>query len=179
MMLSLISTAAGDPVGPDPAIPIGTNSTNVVNINQGAHWQFLLLLFAVSLLLGAAVLMFAVVQRTRLLARRRARRYGPGGVAGSVDSGQALAVLKSDWWTVAGHTAKFCSRTRTKAPEVATSIGEAWAGFKVRLHERAAAERVKAGGPEAFPEMVPTSALAIAVRPDARVHQGERTRVSA
>jgi hypothetical protein len=181
MMLSLISAVTGDPVGPDPATPIGTGTKAVVNVDQGASWQFLLLLFAISLLLGAAVLMFAVVQRTRFLARRRARLYGSavsvaGGPAGS---DKAFAILKADWQSVAGHTARFCSRTRTKAPEVATSIGEAWVGFKVRLKERAAAERVKAAARETFPEKVPTSALAIAVRPDARAHQGERTRVSA
>src|SRR5437016_2124992 len=61
---------ADDPVGPDPAVPIGNGIAGTHGANQGAHWQVLLLLFAISLALGAAVLLYTVNERTKTQARR-------------------------------------------------------------------------------------------------------------
>lgn len=85
-MVSLIAgalTALGLPAGPAwnaPDVPsapveIGTSGTRQ-HVSEAGSWQVLLVMFVLALVLGAVVLMYAVRQRARLVARRRVRRMG-------------------------------------------------------------------------------------------------------
>jgi hypothetical protein len=188
-MHSLFSALTGDPAGPDPAVPLGNGIAGTHGAQQGPVWQVLLLLFAVSLLVGGGVLLFTVAERTRLQARRRARRYGGEAVAVmpapllQTDHRTVVAVMKDDWHSVGKHTKAFWQRVRENVPGWPAELARQAARFRAvlrshmaRITRRASAERATG---EVFPDKVPTSALAIPVRADARAHQGERTRVSA
>lgn len=67
------SLVAGTPYVPSAPVQIGTPGKHNL-ISEAGSWQALLLMFVAVLVLGAAVLMFAVQQRTRVLKRRRIRR---------------------------------------------------------------------------------------------------------
>ncbi|MEY9906586.1 hypothetical protein ABIA35_002806 [Catenulispora sp. MAP12-49] len=75
--LGIPSGLAGDttPYVPSAPVQIGTSTPRHGAAEAGA-WQVLLVLFALVLVLGAAVLMYVVRQRTRVLDRRRVRRMG-------------------------------------------------------------------------------------------------------
>ena len=75
--LGLPATLVGDttPYVPSTPVQIGTSRPHH-SISEVGSWQALLIMFCAVLLLGWAVLMVAVLQRTRLLARRRVRRMG-------------------------------------------------------------------------------------------------------
>lgn len=77
MGLRLPAGLAGDaaPYVPSAPVQIGTSGQHR-GVGEAGSWQALLMMFAVVLILGTAVLMFAVRQRTRLLRRRRVRRMG-------------------------------------------------------------------------------------------------------
>jgi hypothetical protein len=74
--LGLPAGLAGDgtPYVPSAPVQIGTSGRAHHNVSEVGSWQTLIAMFAVVILLGAVVLMFAVRQRTRVLKRRRVRR---------------------------------------------------------------------------------------------------------
>src|SRR5689334_10566634 len=63
------------PYVPSTPVEIGTSGVHH-NMGEARSWQVLLVMFAVVLGLGTAVLLYAVRQRTRVLERRRVRRMG-------------------------------------------------------------------------------------------------------
>ncbi|MEY9930079.1 hypothetical protein ABH926_004721 [Catenulispora sp. GP43] len=75
--LGIPSGLAGDttPYVPSAPVQIGTSGPRHGAAEAGS-WQGLLAMFALVLVLGAAVLLYVVRQRTRVLARRRVRRMG-------------------------------------------------------------------------------------------------------
>jgi hypothetical protein len=75
--LSGLSGLIGDatPKVPSTPVEIGTSGPRH-NVSEAGSWQVLITMFALVLVLGAAVLMYAVRQRARVLERRRVRRMG-------------------------------------------------------------------------------------------------------
>jgi hypothetical protein len=61
------------PSGPSGPVEIGTGGTHHGHAEAGS-WQTLILMFIAVILIGAAVLMYVVRQRRKLLERRRLRR---------------------------------------------------------------------------------------------------------
>jgi hypothetical protein len=74
--LGLPAGLAGDstPYVPSAPVQIGTSGRPHHSVSEVGSWQMLIAMFAVVIILGAVVLMFAVRQRTRVLKRRRVRR---------------------------------------------------------------------------------------------------------
>ena len=73
-MGSLIAGMLADtPYVPSTPVQIGTSGTHH-SVPEAGSWQVLIAMLAAVILVGAAVLMFAVRQRTLLLERRRVRR---------------------------------------------------------------------------------------------------------
>ena len=71
----------GTPYVPSAPVQIGTSGRPHHRVSEVGSWQALIAMFAVVILLGAVVLMFAVRQRTRVLARRRVRRMAEAAAA--------------------------------------------------------------------------------------------------
>jgi hypothetical protein len=65
--------ADSTPYVPSAPVQIGTSGPRH-GVPEVGSWQALIAMFAVVIVVGAAVLMFAVRQRTRVLERRRVRR---------------------------------------------------------------------------------------------------------
>ena len=112
--LGMPSGLVGDatPNPPSTPVQIGTSGPRH-QFSEAGSWQVLLIMFALVLVLGAGVLMFAVRQRASLVARRRVRRTGEvaamiavmGDVDGPVAAGGTARAAKSAPPTPAGTTA--------------------------------------------------------------------------
>lgn len=83
---------AGDatPYVPSAPVQIGTSGPRR-GVAEAGSWQGLIVMFGLVLAIGAAVLMYAVRQRTRVLERRRVRRMA-ATVALMGDADEAIAV---------------------------------------------------------------------------------------
>lgn len=112
--LGVPSGLVGDatPNPPSTPVQIGTSGPRH-QFSEAGSWQVLLIMFALVLVLGAGVLMFAARQRASLLARRRVRRMGEvaamvaavGDVGGPADAAGAARAAKSAPSTPPGTTA--------------------------------------------------------------------------
>ena len=92
---------AGDtaPYVPSAPVQIGTSGPRH-GVAEAGSWQALLVMFGLMLVLGTAVLMYAVRQRTRVLERRRVRRMGEAvalmaAMADAGVDGEGVAVAAS------------------------------------------------------------------------------------
>lgn len=78
-LIAIAGTASTDststPYVPSAPVQIGTPGPHHW-VHETGSWQVLVVMFALVLALGAAVLMFAVRERTRVLRRRAVRRMG-------------------------------------------------------------------------------------------------------
>jgi hypothetical protein len=185
-MLGLFSAAAvpgrasdgagGVPGGPDPAVQISTGTAGSHSAGQGTSWELLIVLFAVALLVGAAIMAFVAVQRTKVLAKRRASGYerrtpvlpslAPELVAALA---AALKETADDWRTVAVRAKRFSS----KAPmEPAKAERPAKPAKPSKTPRPAAPARPT-------PLLMPSRALPPSAAKDTTVRSRKRRRVSA
>lgn len=80
-MGSLIAGVFDDtPYVPSAPVEIGTSGPHH-GVAEAGSWQVLIIMFGLVVLVGAAVLMYVVRQRTRLLERRRVRRMAEAQAA--------------------------------------------------------------------------------------------------
>jgi|GEM_PF-2897667 len=91
--LGLPAGLAGDgtPYTPSTPVQIGTPGRTHHAVTEVGSWQTLITMFAVVVVLGAAVLMYVVRQRTRVLRRRRVRRMAEAAAAPAEYEGLATA----------------------------------------------------------------------------------------
>jgi hypothetical protein len=79
--LGLPPGLAGDSVPGVPSAPVQIGTPKAHHrVAEAGSWQILLLMLVAVLVLGAAVLLVAVRQRTRVLKRRRVRRTSEAAV---------------------------------------------------------------------------------------------------
>src|SRR5947209_16966885 len=74
----------GTPSVPSAPVKLGGTSGLRPRVSEAGSLQVLIMMFAVLIVLGTAVLMFAAWQRTRVLARRRVRRMAEAVAAAAV-----------------------------------------------------------------------------------------------
>jgi hypothetical protein len=137
-MLGLFGDGSvGSPSGP---VQIGTDTVGHHADGQGAAWQTLVLMLGLVLIMGAAVMMYVVIRRTRLLARRRARAartQGQRAVAVAADPAEAsgtlspadtakrfVEALKQDWSVVTEQSKELWERARSQAATDEDEVAE-------------------------------------------------------
>ncbi|WP_194916196.1 hypothetical protein [Catenulispora rubra] len=107
---------AGDntPYVPSAPVEIGTPGPHH-GVAEAGSWQGLIIMFGLVIVIGAAVLMYAVRQRTRLLERRRVRRMAEGPASALARIAQIAPAAKLTRATHAPHVVHAPHPVRTVA----------------------------------------------------------------